>query len=477
MTTSPFFQRQGTADQQREATRRGDRVVTTPAPALTDTALQVAQETHPQETNAVVTFGPMTQHAAPTGAMATIQEAPAPQPPPPPPPPQPQPQPQVQTQAQATARRQRVRIDPTVKHTTEKPLSPLREAEEVIIRHTASLRDGLASLLRLRGKEYLALAHRAENKTRQIFRLRLDDDYIPILARVTFKLQAMKEVEELHGFKELQELVDEDMSTVQNRLKERITECAVLEQEYLHDKMHSILVHTIKDTVSMFGTAHSISAKEYGKIGCAVIQEHGIALTKHLEIDSGALLALFRAEMNISADEEIELEADHALILPQIKHILEFVFVRSWDSYLDALKQQEIDISLAKKAKEALTKDATEATAMEVDKEISVDPTQLKELIAKQAKAELSRMLREGKLPEVQNRKQQTKKSGNEQRGKKPSASQKKKKGQEKKPPADQDQGKRNNGSQGGKKKPAPASSKRSSKETKNGRRNANRRS
>ena len=469
MTTSPFFTNRGTADQRRESTRRGDSVET-PATAPTVPDLEATQEMQPQQAltaaAAAAAQQPAPQPTAQTTAMVSIQAAPAPQPPPPPP---------QQASAQP-ARRQRVRIDPTVKTTSEKPSTPMRVAEEVIISHTASLRDGLANLLRSRGKEYLALAHRTYTKSQKIMKMEKDNDFIPISARVTFKLKAMKDVEELQGFKELQESVDEDMSLVQKRLKKHIIECAKLELKHLSDRLYSLLVHAIKDTVSLFGTAHEINPNEYGKIGCAIIEAHGDVLVQHLSIDSGDFLALFRAELNVTTND-YSLGGDTSLIVPQIKRTLEAVFVRSWEAFMNASKQQDIDLSLKKKAKEAMTKTATEATDMEVDKEISVDPKQLKELIAEQAKAELNRLLRSANLPGPKGNEKKGKNQGNEKRGRKPSASPKKKTSQDKKKPADAGQGDRNSASRGGKKKPSPDTSSRSSKTTRNGRRKGSQRS
>ena len=353
--------------------------------------------------------------------------------------------------------------------TTDKPVSPMRVAEELIFNHTATLRDGIATLLRSRAKEYLALAHRENAKSRQIDKMEEDEDYVPISARVAFKLQAMKEVEELQGFKELQESVNEFMSTVQDGLKDCIIECAKLEQKYLRERKVSTLIHAIKDTVSIIATAHEINANKYGKIGCAIIEAHGDTITMHLDIDKDAFLAKFRAELNVTAPTSA-LSGNISLIVPQIRQTIEAIYIRPWDRYLATLKQQDIDLTLKKKAKEAMTMKATEATAMEVDKEISIDPKQLKELIAEQAKLELKRMLRDTAKPKPKGDGKDGKKPGNDKRGKKPSASQKKKKGQDKKQPADGNQGGPKSASRDGKKPGNAANSNRSSQARKKGR-------
>jgi len=81
----------------------------------------------------------------------------------------------------------RARIDATVATPGEKKsLSPLSAAGEYIDRHTESLRDGIATLLRERGREHVRIFHRVHSKLNNVRRMKADDEYIPISARVKF---------------------------------------------------------------------------------------------------------------------------------------------------------------------------------------------------------------------------------------------------------------------------------------------------
>jgi hypothetical protein len=63
----------------------------------------------------------------------------------------------------------RARIDATVATPGEKKsLSPLSAASDHIDRHTESLRDGIATLLRTRGREHVKLLHRVHTKRKNV---------------------------------------------------------------------------------------------------------------------------------------------------------------------------------------------------------------------------------------------------------------------------------------------------------------------
>jgi hypothetical protein len=66
-------------------------------------------------------------------------------------------------------------------------------AENHIISHTSSLHEGLATLLLDKVKKILALKHKLFLKERHISRMEDDAAYVPVSARVKFKLQAWKE--------------------------------------------------------------------------------------------------------------------------------------------------------------------------------------------------------------------------------------------------------------------------------------------
>jgi hypothetical protein len=58
------------------------------------------------------------------------------------------------------------------------------------------LLPGLATLLKETSKKHLASSHRLSLKERNVARMEADDKYVPVSARVYFKLQAWKDAEE-----------------------------------------------------------------------------------------------------------------------------------------------------------------------------------------------------------------------------------------------------------------------------------------
>lgn len=105
----------------------------------------------------------------------------------------------------ARAHDKRARIDESVASPgTIVTRNPLRVAEAFIESHVESLHEGIASLLLARGKEYLLLAHRIHHKYLMAKRMEDSKDYVPVLARINFTLQWVKEAEELPEFTQLQ---------------------------------------------------------------------------------------------------------------------------------------------------------------------------------------------------------------------------------------------------------------------------------
>ena len=414
---SPFFAKRGSSSQQRDSTRRSAR-------SDNEKALVVVDESRIEAARGQSQGGDDEKAAsAPPQVQPPIQQPTVAQPPAAAPAPAPQPAPDDNAAQPDQDRRQRVRIDPTVStaNINGKTTPPLRAAEEIIMCHTASLQAGIATLLRAMGKEFINLAHRTYSKARNIERMKEDKSYIPISARLTFKLQATKEVEQLQGYRELQEQVNDDMSKVQKRLKEHIIACAQLEHDHLRAQLVKHVLLAIRDTVILFSAAHELDPKLNSLIGCTLISQYSKdILITDLKETPESLLAKYKAEHNITDNGE-SLPGSASLILPQLARVLHFVFYQSWTSYMFAHRQAAIALDLKKKAKQAMTRKTTEDTAMLVDGELPADREQLQQLVEKMANEIIDKR-----------EKEKAKTAGNEKRGKQPSASQKKKKGTDK---------------------------------------------
>jgi hypothetical protein len=102
-------------------------------------------------------------------------------------------------------------------------------AENHIISHTSSLHEGLATPLSGKGKTILALKHRLFLKERSISRMEDDAAYVPVSARVKFKLQAWKEAEVSPEFATLATQTANIITNFQLQLKNQIIQNIRLE--------------------------------------------------------------------------------------------------------------------------------------------------------------------------------------------------------------------------------------------------------
>ena len=280
----------------------------------------------------------------------------------------------------------RARIDPTVADPNNgKTRMPLSAAEDFIKSHTASLHTGISTLLLKQGQDYLAIAHKIQSKTRNISRMEEDESYIPISARVNFRLQAMKEVEELNEFKELQQSTNTLISEQQQALKTAIIACAKLERRFLVTKLDKHYCSSIAHTVSLFATAHGLSPALNSAIALSLIDSYSIILLKHHPAhDTVSFRTLFKSLHNIP-DEPTALATGTLPIVVELKRIIEAVFVTSWDRYLQQQQENDIALTLKKIAKAVLLEQSTEATVMEIDNELPADRDHLEALIQRSA--------------------------------------------------------------------------------------------
>jgi hypothetical protein len=69
-----------------------------------------------------------------------------------------------------------------------------------------------------------------------------------------------------------------------------------------------------------------------------------------------------------------------------VKRHIESTFVTAWDTYLQRQRDNELSLTLQKKAKEVIQTQATEAAAMEIDAELPASRQQLQDLIQREAK-------------------------------------------------------------------------------------------
>jgi hypothetical protein len=87
-------------------------------------------------------------------------------------------------------------------------------------------------------------------------------------------------------------------------------------------------------------------------IALAIIAQYESTLLKHCGMTSEQVTALYRTFNTVPAD--VLVTSELARPRDTIRRTLESVFTTPWDYYLNQHKENELSISLKKKAKEAL---------------------------------------------------------------------------------------------------------------------------
>jgi hypothetical protein len=276
------------------------------------------------------------------------------------------------------------RVDLSVQTPGFQVQSPITVAENHIISHTLSLHECLATLLSDKGKKILALKNKLFLKERNISRMEDDSAYVPVSARVKFKLQAWKKAEASPEFATLATQTADIITTFQLHLKNQIIQNIRLEQTFLTAQLNNLFVEALAAAASLHLTALGKISNNTHIVALAIIAQYESTLLKHCGMTAAQVTALYRTVNTVPAD----VLATSELARPRAttRRTLESVFTTPWDYYLNQHKENELSISLKNKAREDLAIQATEDAAMEADVELPATHQQLQNLIQREAK-------------------------------------------------------------------------------------------
>lgn len=298
-----------------------------------------------------------------------------------------------QAPTQQPTRNTRARIDASVLPSSEQTsVSPLKYALDYVESHTESLHKGIATLLLERASQYLTSWHKLSNKRKQIKRLEEDDALIPSSARINFRLNPLKDVEESPELTTLTDEIRAAVTTFQLLLKSKIIACAKIEAASMLKSSNEIYCKSILDIVTMFRTAQGLASTPASIIRTIFDTDHA-ALLQHTALTKAQFYALFSEVTGVLLENDANAHNGHNT--GEIKRIIEAIFVTTKSRYAAKQKSNELSTTLKKLAKETLTNDKTAEADMIVDQELPVNREQLQELIRKQAEALAKTLVKE----------------------------------------------------------------------------------
>jgi hypothetical protein len=116
----------------------------------------------------------------------------------------------------------RTRFSQTAQEIGKEFFNPLQTAQKHIKSTTSTHLPGMQTIYSEKGLKHLALAHKFLPKQRNITRMEDDVDYVPVSARVSFKVQTWKEAEDSTEYTALVMETNALITTFQLQLKEQI---------------------------------------------------------------------------------------------------------------------------------------------------------------------------------------------------------------------------------------------------------------
>jgi hypothetical protein len=335
----------------------------------------------------------------------------------------------------------RVRIDPEpeIIRVENPKQAPTVAAAECVKNAVASHHDRIQSIATAISKTYNSLKSQLKSLAQTQARF-TDDTFFPRSARIDFKLTSTKTVMENDEFKTISATVDAATLIYKNACKTAIVSVAKLAEEETKEKIRATLDTAIEQLSTMLliealPTHDSRPDKKciwYVSDNLDATTSEAAFATKVTVKQKALRIAL---ELPEDADTEgkfIQVSANDLATFKtinlKVKAILKAIFVDSWECQLTIYKQTDLDAALTKQAKEFQTVKATEATAMEIESQPTVEPKLMRELIRESVKEQLQKQTQQLS----RNPKQQLAKNG--KGGAKPSASLKKKNKQGEKP-------------------------------------------
>ena len=156
-----------------------------------------------------------------------------------------------------------------------------------------------------------------------------DDDYIPVSARIEFRLQAVKEAKELPEFQQLQDQAAEVIKEKQVALKQVIIDTLKLEQKVLQEKLNKHFCESIFLATKLFLTAQGVDIAQSHNLVAHMLDQHWETLLKHANLNLEDFVTLYRTTLHVGTLPPATANAQHSPTTGCIKRAIESVFVTS----------------------------------------------------------------------------------------------------------------------------------------------------
>jgi hypothetical protein len=151
-----------------------------------------------------------------------------------------------------------------------------------------------------KGKTFISLQHWYFTKAKTVICIEQDDNYVPILARVDFKVKALNEADDLPELIELQNETKALIKTHQQSVKLLIIKSCTIEDEYLDNAVNKHTAEYMHAIVSLFLVAQEISTSRTEAVALAILEDHGESILRHVGLEPSAFITLYRSTLQVN---------------------------------------------------------------------------------------------------------------------------------------------------------------------------------
>jgi len=312
-------------------------------------------------------------------------------------------------------------------------------ADSLIRQHVESLQPQFATILEKLGLNHLDLLHKLYGKKLQVTRMESSEEFVPRSACIEFMFNMSKAANERPEFIALKEETDAQVLEFQKFLTGQVIKATKIECKSTVEQLRDGFVKAVRIAVEGFllGDVNS-SGSNCDATVSAMIESHADRLLCHTTIDNFEYfcdhykkihnLTVFPIHRDTAQSRFFSGTTDRNNTIPtatatvyhnldSFSRIVESIFISPFDEYLSQCQKNKIALELKRLSTSHFTEESTAQTQMDLDREPSLDRSQLQDLVRKHAQAENKSLAKE-----IEKLRQQVQnlKSKNIQRGRSP---------------------------------------------------------
>ena len=179
-----------------------------------------------------------------------------------------------------------------------------------------------------------------------------DEEYVPVSARIPFRLQVAKEAEDSHEYIALQQGTAQFIKGMRLELKKCVIACAKIELHAIQEQRSRHLCEAMYATCNIFHVAQGIPKRDVYWTVKSILEKHGDSILKSFNESTEDFIKLYVLTTGATLNQNDEPDYEYPV---KIHCTFETVFVStSWDKYLRQTETNEISLTVKKRVKETL---------------------------------------------------------------------------------------------------------------------------